>query len=494
MEPMEPMDVSWDAVAAATTEWASSREARPDDVPLVLYRDANTWCPHCHKVRTRLTRRTSRATLFHHRLSRVRCFGWLVQVFFYMEQKGLRYTTERIHLQGDPREPPKQEWFLRDISPGGGVPALKIAEEVVLESLVILRRLDEEFPDDATMVAPDSDWVSSVIDSSGAFDCDGDRWLQNLEAADEEELRAESRSKLDWLEETLAKHGGPFFLGDKPSIVDAAYAGFLTRVETNYRFFKQFDVRAPASGCPRFASWLAAMESSRGGAATWQTPGTDQRVMQANPARRAAAEPCMALHPTRLGVGENPDWAAQLEAVQGSRTVALSVGSPAAMEAAWRLCERRTPLAGFLLRKAAEYAAGESYWHGKRHPKAGGRDWVQSESGEAQQQRWTGQRPPPYGPTDQAHRWQPPAASVVADGVDSTAEVEHELLAVAATLVGLRPDSDAGVTLISDSSPVSLLGGLIGTPRDMSAAAAAQVQAALDSLISEESARAAAAL
>ena len=83
---------------------------------------------------------------------------------------------------------------------------------------------------------------------------------------------------------------------------------------------------------------------------------------------------------------------------------------------------------------------------------------------------------------------------MVVDGVDSTAEVEHELLAVAATLVGLRPDSDAGVTLISDSSPVSLLGGLIGTPRDMSAAAAAQVQAALDSLISEESARTAATL
>ena len=56
----------------------------------------------------------------------------------------------------------------------------------MLESLVILRRLDEEFPDSATMVAPDSDWVSSVIDSSGAFDCDGDRWLQNLQAADEE--------------------------------------------------------------------------------------------------------------------------------------------------------------------------------------------------------------------------------------------------------------------------------------------------------------------
>ena len=35
-----------------------------------------------------------------------------------------------------------------------------------------------------------------------------------------------------------------------------------------------------AAGCPGLAAWLAAMEGGRGGAATWQDPGTDQRVMQ----------------------------------------------------------------------------------------------------------------------------------------------------------------------------------------------------------------------
>jgi glutathione S-transferase len=434
-----------------------------------------------------------------------------------MEQKGLRYTTERIHLQGDPREPPKQEWFLHDINPSGSVPVLKIGAEIILESLEILRRLDQEFPDDVTLVAPDNEWVRHVIDSSGAFDCDGDRWLHNLSEVDEATLRAEIRNKLDWLEETLGTHEGPFFLGDKPSLIDAAYVGFLTRVETNYRFFKQLDVRTPSAGCPRFAAWLAAIESSPGGMATWQTPGTDQRVMQAHPARRASAEPCMALHPTRLGIGEDPDWVARLQAV-APQPVPLAVGSSAAMEAAWRLYERRTPLANFLLRKVAEYAAGESYWQGKRHPKSGGRDWEQlGQEGETresadsavEQWRWVGRGPPPYGPTDQAHRWPAP------NGGGSTDDVEQQLLLVASTLVGLREDTgrakpvggpdqepshcreedgEGGCRLISDSSPIALLGGLIGTPRDMSAAAAAQVQAALRDLISDQSMGAAAAL
>ena len=86
------------------------------DVPLVLYRDANAWCPFCHRV------------------------------FFWMEQRGLRYRTEKVHLGGDPREPPKQQWYLQNIAPRGNVPALRIRDHVVLESLDILEAIEREFP------------------------------------------------------------------------------------------------------------------------------------------------------------------------------------------------------------------------------------------------------------------------------------------------------------------------------------------------------------
>ena len=227
----------------------------------------------------------------------------------------------------------------------------------------------------------------------------------------------------------------------------------LSQIETNYRFFKGMDVRDPASGCPHFAAWLEAIEGSRGGVATWQSPGTDQRVMQAHPDRRAAAEPCMGLHPTKLGVGEDPDWEARLATV-APEPVPL---------AAWRLCERRTPLAGFLSRKSAEYAAGAAFWKGKRHPKAGGRDWKQTDG----HWEWVGSGPPPFGQTDQSHRFESPAAE--------TEEVGGHLLIIAAVLVGVLTPGGASAV----GGPAARLGGLIGTPPDMSSGAAAQVKAAL---------------
>ena len=138
----------WAAVTTATRPWVATRLPRTGDTPLTLYRDANAWCPHCHKV------------------------------FWYMEQKDLRYTTQRIHLQGDPREPPKQASFVRVVSPSGAVPVLEIAGEIVPESLHILRRLEKEFPDDGGQVDPDDKWAQEIIRASDEFDCDGDAWLQ----------------------------------------------------------------------------------------------------------------------------------------------------------------------------------------------------------------------------------------------------------------------------------------------------------------------------
>jgi glutathione S-transferase len=282
----------WAAVTAATQPWSAARLPRAGtDVALTLYRDANGWCPHCHKV------------------------------FWFMEQMSLRYRTERIHLQGDPREPPKQPWFVRDISPSGAVPVLSIGDEHISESLDILRRLEREFPEAGGLASVPSTsedpWVSEIIRASGAFDCDSDAWLQNTEGEEEQALNAESRKKFGWLEQQLGRHtDGPFFLGPQPSWLDALYVGFLSRAATNYQFFKQWDVTAPAEGSgslslqagqgglplPRLSGWLTAMRRSRGGQRTWQPPSNDQRVYQSHPARRGAAEPCQQLHPCRLGV------------------------------------------------------------------------------------------------------------------------------------------------------------------------------------------------
>ena len=115
-----------------------------------------------------------------------------------MEQKGLRYETQRIHLGGDPREPPKQPWYLREVAPRGNVPALRIGgDEIVLEA---------EFPGHEP--AADDSFKQKMLQTSGAFDTDCDRWLHNTHAPDEAALRGEALQKLTWLEEALRQHGG----------------------------------------------------------------------------------------------------------------------------------------------------------------------------------------------------------------------------------------------------------------------------------------------
>lgn len=401
-----------------------------EPLPLTLYRDANAWCPFSHRV------------------------------WFWMEQLELRYSTERIHLGGDPREPEKQPAYFH-VSPRGTCPALRLGDSIIHESLDILIRLEREFPRLPAGRAPNDLYVAELLRASGAFDVDCDEWLHNTQPKREATLRGRAMEKLAWLEAALARDGGPFLLGAVPSIADAAFVGFLTRLEHNYRFFKALDVREPAAGTPRLAAWLAAIESTPGGAATKQDAYFEQRIYQAHPARRAAAEPCMGLHPTVLGVGEVKEHVPPAPPL-----AVLERGSGAALEAAWRLQANRAALTAFLLRKrreAVRVAAGAPEAVPAKHWKATGRR-------RPLQGTWSADAPPSADDSGDAQR-------AAAESIDTA------LLALAGTLAGLCTPAEA-VTLLGGPeafavNAVAGLGGLVGTPRDMSSAAAAQLRAAL---------------
>ena len=410
---------SWSAVAAATSAWAAVRQPRASDVPLVLYRDANAWCPFSHRV------------------------------FFFMEEKGLRYTTTHIHLGGDPREPPKQSEYLRDVAPRGNVPALRIRDKVILESLDILRALDLEFPSPEPMTSEDRALEARLVESSGAFDTDCDAWLHNIDPASEPALHADTIDKLKWLEAALgARPAGPFFLGERVTAADAAFVGFLTRLATNYAYFKGLNVRDPSSGYPRLAAWLDAIDKTRGGRATRQEPFFEQRIYQAHPDRRPAAEPCMALHAKRRGVGEPVEYAPPPPTVAR----ALTPGSDAALEAAERLCSRRDAIATFLLRKQREASA-----------------------------------PPPDRHWKMVSRRPPAAPSPPPDPPEALERAHRQLLALASLLCGHCSTEDAlalagGSTALRQGS-VAKLGSLVATPRDMTVGAAAELRAGLAAML-----------
>jgi len=304
---------SWEMISRAGEVWAAPRRPRKSDVALTLYRDANSWCPFCQRV------------------------------WFFMEAKGLRYVTEKISLQSDPAEPPKPAFYKR-LVPSGSVPAVAIRDEVIPESMDILYRLEKEFPEPVMLPKGEEVHAQKLCDHSMAFNTELCDWLHNTQPHLEEVFREEAVKRFRWLEDALAVRGGPFFLGRQPSIVDAAYIGFLTRSAHNFLYFKGFDISDPSTS-PRLAAWFNAMEQLPAYQHTKQDARFEQRIFQSHPERRAFAEPWMGLGQGKL-VGE-PDCRMQPEPPK----TPLKAGGLSALEAASNLSERREAVVRFLMRK-----------------------------------------------------------------------------------------------------------------------------------------------
>ena len=115
---------------------------------------------------------------------------------------------------------------------------------------------------------------------------------------------------------------------------------------------------------------------------------------------------------------------------------------------------------------------------------------TESEAGGIQ---WLGRHPPPYGRTDQAHRW--PVVGLAQQEVEEKAAViDGQLLCLAATLAGLCTPAQAAGSIAPGSSVLMLVdevgedgvlhaGELLLAPAFMSAAAEAQVEASMEALV-----------
>jgi len=127
----------------------------------------------------------------------------------------------------------KPDWFL-EISPHAKVPVLKIDDDVLFESNAIVEFLDEVVdprlsPKDPIKRAQNRAWT----DFAGG-------WASALGKVNYAKTQKEHASALEALPVTLHKiedalslrlDDGPYFNGDKLSLVDAAYAPFLMRFD-----------------------------------------------------------------------------------------------------------------------------------------------------------------------------------------------------------------------------------------------------------------------
>ena len=171
---------------------------------------------------------TARLTLISHHLC-----PYVQRVAIALSEKSMPFERVSVDLSNKP------DWF-KAVSPLGKVPLLRVRngndEESIFESAVILEFLEETevnplHPTDPLARARHRAWIefgSAILNAIGRF----------YSAADEAAFFKESRSLSEMFErveaELAVKPGGPWFAGDRFSLVDAVYGPV-------FRYFDSFD-------------------------------------------------------------------------------------------------------------------------------------------------------------------------------------------------------------------------------------------------------------
>ncbi|RUW79644.1 glutathione S-transferase family protein [Mesorhizobium sp. M1E.F.Ca.ET.063.01.1.1] len=171
---------------------------------------------------------TARLTLVSHHLC-----PYVQRAAISLAEKGVPFERVNVDLSSKP------DWF-KAISPLGKVPLLRVrhggGEEVIFESAVILEFLEETeanplHPADPLMRARHRAWIefgSAILNAIGRFysAADGAAFVTESKALSEMFARVEA--------ELAARQSGPWFAGDRFSLVDAVYGPI-------FRYFDTFD-------------------------------------------------------------------------------------------------------------------------------------------------------------------------------------------------------------------------------------------------------------
>jgi glutathione S-transferase len=176
---------------------------------------------------------------------------WVQRAAIVLREK--KTDFEFRHIEPDNRP----DWFLA-ISPHKKVPVLRVDDAVSLfESNAIAEYLDETIqprlhPADAVARAVNRAWTDYVPTfAEGVTGC-----AYADSEADYRKAVEKIAVPFERLEQALAKQGsGPFFNGEKYSLMDAAYAPFLQR----YFFLDHIKPLGQIEKFPRLKGWATAL-------------------------------------------------------------------------------------------------------------------------------------------------------------------------------------------------------------------------------------------
>ncbi|KAF5833374.1 glutathione S-transferase [Dunaliella salina] len=208
--------------------------------PVVLIRDTNAWCPFCERV-------------------------WLA-----LEEKQVPYDTVLVSLQNKP------EWYMQ-LVPTKKVPAMSFTDsnnqrELIWESKDILLEMEDRFREvpllpadpslrqEALTIMEDLETKHDVGAAGFKFMAGGSMFnrAEPRDPAQLPQFQAEFEQELRWMEGTLVKHGGPYFLGSMFSLVDIMFISFMERLVAGLPFFRGYSLKDNPE-FPRIAEWVRAM-------------------------------------------------------------------------------------------------------------------------------------------------------------------------------------------------------------------------------------------
>jgi glutathione S-transferase len=176
---------------------------------------------------------------------------WVQRAAIVLREKNVEFEFRHI----DPDNRP--DWFLA-ISPHKKVPVLRIDDRVSLfESNAIAEYLDETIsprlhPEDPLKRAVDRAWTDYVPTFAATVTATA---YADTEA-DYQKAAENIAVPFERLEKALERQGGgPYFNGDRYSLVDAAYAPFLQR----YFFLDRVKALGHIAKFPRLNAWATAL-------------------------------------------------------------------------------------------------------------------------------------------------------------------------------------------------------------------------------------------
>jgi glutathione S-transferase len=163
-----------------------------------------------------------------------------------LAEKGVPFERVDIDLANKP------DWFL-ELSPLGKVPLLRVGDDVIFESAVILEYLEETQPDPLLPAAPLArarhramiEFGSAVLNDIWVLETTPSREMFTARAAELEKKFARLESEVE----------GPWFAGERFGLVDAVFGPV-------FRYFDLFD-RVLDHGVladkPKIAAWRAVL-------------------------------------------------------------------------------------------------------------------------------------------------------------------------------------------------------------------------------------------